>query len=133
MQESPIFVKTDQMVLWLVRCTQKFPKAQRFKMAKRIEDAAFAFQELIQAAATMGRPERLTEADVQLWIEEGDRPLPRKIMITSKWESGSPRYVANMEWSTEPEIDPETFVFKAPEGSTNIGFARDQAGGEDGS
>ena len=50
MEESPIFVKTDQLLMWLVRCTEKFRKSQRFKMALRIEDPAFAFQESIQAA-----------------------------------------------------------------------------------
>jgi len=30
------------------------------------------------------------ETDVQLWVEEGEQPLPRKIIITSKWEGGAP-------------------------------------------
>ena len=62
------------------------------------------------------------EADLQLWVEEGDRPVPRKIMITSKWEGGAPRFTANLVWVPEPEIDQKTFIFEAPEGSTNIGF-----------
>lgn len=62
------------------------------------------------------------EADVQLWVEEGDRPVPRKIIITSKWEGGSPRFTANMVWVANPEVDKKTFIFEAPEGSTNIGF-----------
>lgn len=71
------------------------------------------------------------ETDVQLWVEEGDRPLPRKIMITSKWEGGAPRFVANLAWVTEPEIEPGAFKFQAPEGSTNIGFAQShKQGGE---
>jgi len=69
---------------------------------------------------------RGAEADVQLWVEEGDRPLPRKIVITSKWEAGSPRFMANLMWDTDPQFEKDTFAFKAPEGSTNIGFARSQ-------
>ena len=68
MQESPIFIKTDQMLVWLVQCTEKFPKSQRFKMAKRIEDAAFAFQEAIQAAARKRDRQSLSEADVLLAV-----------------------------------------------------------------
>ena len=64
------------------------------------------------------------EVDVQLWVEEGDRPVPRKVMITSKWEGGSPRFIANMQWDLEPDFKPDTFQFKAPEGSVNIGFAQ---------
>jgi hypothetical protein len=64
------------------------------------------------------------ETDVQLWVEEGDRPLPRKITITSKWEGGSPRFVAHLMWNTEPDFNQGIFEFKAPEGSLNIGFAQ---------
>lgn len=62
------------------------------------------------------------ETDVQLWVEEGDKPLPRKIMLTSKWAGGSPRFIANLAWQAEPELDPSIFEFKAPEGFMNIGF-----------
>ena len=64
------------------------------------------------------------ETDVQLWIEEGDRPLPRKITITSKWEGGAPRFTAKLLWNTEPVFKQDVFEFKAPEGSMNIGFAQ---------
>ena len=64
------------------------------------------------------------ETDVQLWVEEGDKPLPRKIMLTSKWAGGSPRFIANLAWQTEPELDPSIFEFKAPEGFMNIGFVQ---------
>ena len=70
------------------------------------------------------------EADVQLWVEEGDRPVLRKIMITSKWEGGSPRFMANLVWVADPEIDKKTFIFEAPEGSTNIGFVESNRGEE---
>jgi len=65
---------------------------------------------------------RGSEVDVQLWVEEGDRPVPRKIMITSKWEGGSPRFIANLLWDTDPEFKPGMFEFKAPEGATKIEF-----------
>jgi hypothetical protein len=65
------------------------------------------------------------EIDLQLWVEEGDKPVLRKIVITSKWEGGAPRFIGTMSWDTAPKIDPATFKFKPPEGSTNIGFAND--------
>ena len=71
------------------------------------------------------------ETDVQVWVEEGDRPLPRKVMLTSKWAGGSPRFQANLTWQTEPELDPDIFEFEAPEGSVNIGFVQhSENGGE---
>ena len=64
------------------------------------------------------------ETDVQLWVQEGDTPLPRKFMLTSKWAGGSPRHTSNVTWLTEPELDPGIFEFKAPEGSMNIGLVK---------
>ena len=93
MQESPIFIKTDEMLTWLVRCTEKFPKSQRFKMAKRIEDAAFAFQEHIQAAAKKNDADLLTDADVQLAL------LKRRLRMakdTNLISIGQYEHVANM-------------------------------------
>jgi hypothetical protein len=65
---------------------------------------------------------RGSEVDVQLWVAEGDRPVPRKIMMTSKWEGGSPRFTANLLWETDPKFKPGMFEFKAPEGATKIEF-----------
>ena len=62
------------------------------------------------------------EIDYQLWVEEGARALPRQIMMTSKWEGGAPRFIANLSWDTNAEIDPAVFTFTPPEGSINIGF-----------
>jgi len=67
------------------------------------------------------------DTDLQLWVQEGDRPVLRKIVITSKWDGGAPRYIGNLSWDTTPKIDPEIFKFEAPEGSTNIGFTNDTA------
>jgi len=68
------------------------------------------------------------ETDVQLWVEEGDHPLPLKIMITSKWEGGTPRLVANLHWETDPEFKPGLFEFKAPEGAMKIEFVKESPG-----
>ena len=65
---------------------------------------------------------RGAEADVQLWVEEGDRPVVRKIMITSKWDGGSPRFTANIHWDISPKFEPGQFEFKAPEGAFKVEF-----------
>ena len=62
------------------------------------------------------------EIDYQLWVEEGDRALPRQVMMTSKWEGGAPRFFASLSWDTDAKIDPAIFTFTPPEGSIDIGF-----------
>ena len=67
---------------------------------------------------------RGAEVDVQLWVEEGDRPVTRRLMITSKFEGGSPRFVANLDWDTNPKFKPGLFEFKAPDDAVKIEFIR---------
>lgn len=62
------------------------------------------------------------EVDVQLWIQEGEIPIPRRIMIIDKWEGSAPRFVANMDWKTGAKIDDSEFNFKPPEGAQQIEF-----------
>jgi len=67
--ETPLFAKFYDMLAWLVPCVEKFPKAQRFILASRLIDTAFACHaELIQARKVTG-PERapaLVRADIAL-------------------------------------------------------------------
>lgn len=68
MKESPIFSKTYDFILWLLNHTEKFPKSERFRMARRLEDAVFAFYELLIEATRSGRrqQEKLWQADLAL-------------------------------------------------------------------
>ncbi len=72
MSQSPIFVKTYDLLLWLMLRTTKFQREQRFVMARRVQDTALDFQEhLIEAAALPatdrnGKQIRLNQADVTL-------------------------------------------------------------------
>ena len=65
---------------------------------------------------------RVPGADVQLWVQEGKQPLPRRMMITSAWEAGLPRFTAVLDWNLEPRIEPGSFEFKTPEGARQIPF-----------
>lgn len=67
MEESPIFTKTYDLLLWLIPATQKFPKDQRFVLAKRIQDTVFEFQEILVAAGmNIEKARNLQMADVRL-------------------------------------------------------------------
>jgi hypothetical protein len=48
-KESPIFVKTYDFTKWLLEHTIKFPKSQRFVMAKRMEDALLKVDASVQS------------------------------------------------------------------------------------
>ncbi len=67
-RQSPIFSKTYDFLLWLMNHTERFPKSERFRMARRLEDTAFAFYELLIRAARNKRRRRaiLLDADLEL-------------------------------------------------------------------
>ena len=66
-RQSPIFTKTTDFILWLLDHTEKFPKSERFRLARRMEDAAFAFYEaLIRAARSKNKRVALLQADLEL-------------------------------------------------------------------
>lgn len=58
---------------------------------------------------------RAKDVDWQIWIATGDKPLPIKYVITSKWLAGSPQYTVRIaKWNTSPQIDAKQFTFTPP-------------------
>ncbi len=61
--------------------------------------------------------------DWQIWIEAGERPLPRKLVITYKHVVGAPQFIAFLhDWDLSPEVPDQTFVFEPPDGVEQIEF-----------
>jgi hypothetical protein len=64
---------------------------------------------------------RLPEVDVQLWIEEGDRPLVARVVITHKHDEGNPQFRATLrDWDLTLETPDELFSFEPKEGSERL-------------
>jgi hypothetical protein len=64
---------------------------------------------------------RNLDTDWQIWIEIGDRPVPRKYVITSKAVGAAPQYTLRLrEWKTGVSPSSDTFAFKAPAGSSGV-------------
>ena len=68
------------------------------------------------------------EVDLQVWIAAEGLPLPGKLVLTAKWEGGSPRFVAFLDWDTDPVLERSSLEFEPPEGARKIDFARDVRG-----
>ncbi len=59
--------------------------------------------------------------DWQFWIDRGEKPLIRKVVITYKELPGEPQLSARLEaWNVAPEISDALFQFTPPEGSRRI-------------
>jgi hypothetical protein len=61
--------------------------------------------------------------DVQLWVEDDDTPLIRKVVITYREEPGEPQFIALLrDWDAAPAPTPADFVFTPPAGAKEIDF-----------
>ena len=70
---------------------------------------------------------RQASIDWQLWVEQGARALPCKILITTRYEVGDPQYQAVLLWNLKPAITASTFTFTAPAGATEIPLTKTAA------
>ena len=67
---------------------------------------------------------RAGNVDVQLWIADGDRPLPLRIVLTYVDQPGQPQFRAQfLDWKIEPPGGPDAFRFTPPPGARQIAFA----------
>lgn len=68
---------------------------------------------------------RGAEVDWQLWIEDGDKPLPRKFVLTSTKVAGSPQFtVLIRNWDAAAKLTDQEFRFTAPKGAKKVAFLK---------
>jgi hypothetical protein len=66
---------------------------------------------------------RGSEVDWQIWIEDGDKPLARKFILTSKKVAGVPEFtVLIRSWDIAPKLANSEFSFTPPKGAKKIEF-----------
>lgn len=61
--------------------------------------------------------------DWQIWVEPGERPLPRKLVITYKKVAGAPEYAAVLsDWNFAAKLPDSRFVAQIPAGAMTAQF-----------
>jgi hypothetical protein len=58
--------------------------------------------------------------DWQIWIQKGDSPLPRKLVITTTSDPAQPQHVSYLHWNLTPKLDDTLFGFSPPQGAMRI-------------
>jgi hypothetical protein len=60
---------------------------------------------------------------IQLWLEQGERPLPRRLVVSYEGATGVPQFrAAFSKWDLSPRLRDAAFVFEPPEGAERITF-----------
>jgi len=62
--------------------------------------------------------------DWQVWIQLGEYPLPRKIVITTTSDDARPQYSEVLTWNLAPSFNEAAFQFVPPPGASKIVLAR---------
>ena len=66
---------------------------------------------------------RNEEHGIQIWVEQGAKALPRRVVITYEQESGQPQFRARLsKWDVAPTIPDSVFTFAPPVGAERIAF-----------
>jgi hypothetical protein len=93
------------------------------KLEATIQDAGEVGASMVDGVPCTQLAFRGANVDWQLWVEQGERPVPRKLVITTNDEPTRPQYVAVMRWDVAPAQTEESFKFTPPTGTLRMTFA----------
>jgi hypothetical protein len=61
--------------------------------------------------------------DWQIWIERGDKPLPRKLVLTTTDDRARPEHAIEMRWDVGASHEDSVFAFEPPKDAQKIALA----------
>lgn len=111
-------VRDMQMTLPLARMLHTgFPQ----QLESRITAIIYVEENSLFDVATDHLAIRSEDVDMQLWVAQGDRPLPRRVILTYKNAPGQPQFRADLtEWSLSPAVAAASFTFTPPADAEQI-------------
>jgi hypothetical protein len=66
---------------------------------------------------------RAPHVDLQIWVQEGAQPVPRRMVITTRDLPNAPQFAVTMtKWNLKPTFGAKTFSFVPPAGGTKVEF-----------
>jgi hypothetical protein len=83
-----------------------------------IQSAMNAGQDFIGQTLCNHYAFRQGNTDWQIWISAGDKPLPRKLVITQRGDEARPQSVSLIDWNLKPTFTNAVFSFKPPKGAS---------------
>jgi hypothetical protein len=66
---------------------------------------------------------RAPHVDLQIWVQEGPQPLPRRMLITTRDLPNAPQFAVTVtHWNLKPALSAQTFSFAPPAGAKKVDF-----------
>ena len=92
--------------------------------SKRVNSVDYVEYTNILGPGTHHISARTSTVDFQVWIADGERPLPLRIVLTYKTEPGQPQFRAQfLDWDEKSAAPADAFVFKPPADAKKIVFS----------
>jgi hypothetical protein len=121
----------DQAIDYFINdLDMRFPLAEIFSthlvesLAAKVRTAYVVGPERIMGVPCEHLAFQGQQADMQLWVAQGDQPLPCRLVITYKTAEGQPQFWAQFhDWDFSPDVSDAQFTFTPAEGMTRIAFA----------
>jgi hypothetical protein len=86
---------------------------------KRIKTSLYVGQSKIRGVLCHHLSFDGDKVQLQVWIEAGDQPLLRKVVLTHKQLPGSPQWTAYLsDWNFSPQLSDNLFAFTPPSGGS---------------
>lgn len=73
---------------------------------------------------------REKEIDWEIWIQQGDQPLPRKVVIVDRTQEEYPTFIARLSWKVNPTFTDADFAFTPDKDAKRIELAVFEGTGE---
>lgn len=80
-------------------------------LTKALTAAHFVGEAQIAGKTTYHYAFRQAGRDWQIWIAEGDKPLPLRVAIVASNDPAKPQFRADLTWDTAPKFAPNAFTF----------------------
>ena len=86
----------------------------------KLDSAMNAGQDFVGADLCDHYALRQGNFDWQIWITVGNKPLPRKLVITNRNDEARPQSVSLIDWNLKPDLASSAFTFKPPKDAKAI-------------
>lgn len=87
-----------------------------------LTSATYVGPATIDGVATDQYAFRQKGVDWQVWIERGDKPVPRKLLLTTTDDPNRPQHSIEMTWQLDAKQPDSTFTFNPPKNAAQIGI-----------
>ena len=94
------------------------------ELKNRVRSIDYVEKTKINGIAVHHLAARDDTVDFQVWVADGEQPLPQRVVITYKNAKGEPQFRADLtDWNLAPAVTDTTFAATPPPGAQKIAFA----------